>query len=353
MKNDSQNIKEDEISLKQVVYTIQDYLREILKYWWIIILFIAPFLLRNLNKHYTTPELMSAEIKFIIEGDGGSGRSSIGGLLGSIGLGRPSSDNPYKILEVSKAKSTIGNVLLQKIEGDYIANRIIEKYNLTEAWNKNLPYLTDFRFTQDTLDNFTRKENLAFKMIYAKTIGMADPSMALLNITYDDELSMYNITAKSVDEGLSYTMAQLFYERIKYFFEEKVIEDKISISELLRVKRDSLSSLIGTKTLQVANFEDTSRGLFSSSAQYQKNKLILEIQGLTTAYTETWKNFEMADYDLRTSKPTFLKIDQSYLPLSGESPKLIFALITAFLLGGLLSVGFIVIRKLYRDIMSS
>lgn len=342
---------EDEISLKQVINVIKDYLKEILKFWWIVILFIAPFLALNLYKYYNTPELMSAEIKFIIEGDNGGG-SPIGGLLGSFGLGGPSDDNPYKIIEVAKSKSTMANILLHKIEGDYIANRIIDKYELTEAWNKNLPYLTDFRFTKDSLVNFTRKDNLAFKMIYAKLIGMADPSMALLSITYDDELAMYNILSKSVDEELTYTMSQLLYDQVKYFFEEKVIEDKIKISELLRVKRDSLSSLIGSKTLQVANFEDTSRGLISSSAQYQKNKLMLEIQGLTTAYTETWRNFEMADYDLRTSKPTFLKVDQSYLPLSGESPKLLIALITAFLLGGLLAVGFIVIRKLYREIMA-
>lgn len=342
--------EEDEISLKQVINTVKEYIREIFKYWWIVVIFISPFLARNIYKHINTPEVMSANVKFIVESNGGGG-PSIGGLLGSFGFGGGGDENPFKITEVGKSKRTIGNILFTEIEGDYIANRIIDKYNLNEMWAKGLPMLADFRFTHDSIPAFTRKENTAFKLIYSQTVGKYDPSNALVNITYDDEYSIYLIFSKTVDETLSYELAVRLYDELKYFFEEKVMEDKILTAELLREKRDSLSILINQKTLQAAQFDDTSRGLVSTSALYQKNKLMLEVQGLTTAYTETWKNYEMADYDIRSSKPTYLKVDQSFLPLSGEEPQLSFALITAILLGGMLSVAFICGRKLYRDIM--
>lgn len=344
---------DNEISLKEVVLKIKSYIKELFKYWWLIVLFIIPFLIKNVYQALHTPPEYTAEIRFLVEGDSGGGMTGIGGLLGSFGFNKGAKNNPFKIIEVAKSKSMISDVIFSK-ENDFLANEIITAYKLDERWAESNPEMLGLRFNKDSIENFSEQERRAFLSVYKFIIGTQNSEEnALMRISVNDDSGIFMINSTSIDEHISLHLTNNTYDLLKLFFEEKIVEDKSNTVALLKEKLDSLESVIGRKTLQIARFDDRNRGIYSNEAEYQKRKLELEIQGLTAAYTETWKNYEVAEYNYKTSKPLFLLIDKPYAPLSSSSPSLIMNIIFAILLGSLLGMVFIIGRKIYRDIMSS
>ena len=103
----------------------------------------------------------------------------------------------------------------------------------------------------------------------------------------------------------------------------------------------------------MANLQDKSFGLILATPGVKKITLEKEIQALTIAYTEVLKSYELADINLRDSKPLFLMMDESIIPLDVILPSLLINTIKALILSLVFSVGFILIRKYFSDLMKA
>jgi len=180
-----------------------------------------------------------------------------------------------------------------------------------------------------------------------------DRSEALLKIGLNEESGVFKYSVSTELECLSLTIIDKAFDSLKQFFEEDLLMDKIQTIEILKSKRDSLRGLIDQKGREYAIFQDRNRGVISNERMYLGNKLLVEIDGLSTAYGEILRSYELTDVSFRDSKPTFMIIDRPFSPLGRSGPSLLLNLILGILLGGFIAVGFIVVRKFYRDIMSS
>ena len=352
---ESYNNSDDEITLKELILKIQEFWYELWRHWLLIGLISLPFLGYFIYKTLTHVPEYSAEVRFIVEGQGGSNLGALGGLLGSFGINRGGGKtNPYKILEVAKSKRMISEVLFQKstATGDFIANDIIEKYELSERWAENNPEMEGLKFTTTDIEKFNENERKAFLSLYRILVGSKEKrENALLKIGLDDDTGIFNISGTSLGESLTLDLANNLYNRVQLFFEEKVLEDQIKSKGILQIKADSLDALIESKLFSSARFEDTSRGLISRQAEVTKRKLDAEVLGLTSAWAELQKSLQIADYELQNIKPQFLVIDQPYSPIRPSQVSLVTNIILGLLLGGMIGVGFIVVRKIYRDAM--
>ena len=348
-------IQEDEITLKELILKIQEFWYELWRNWLLIGLITLPFLGYFLYKTFTHVPEYEAEVRFVVEGQGGSGGlAGFGSILGSRGIRRQGNTNPYKILEVAKSKRIIGEVLFTKSisNDDYIANNIIDLYELAEKWSENNPEMEGLRFNQTDLEGFSENERKAFLSLFGKTVGSKENrENALLKIGLDDDTGIFSINGASEDETLTLDIVNNLFEKVKYFFEEQVLEDQIKSRDILKFKADSINTLIESKLITRARFEDSSRGLISRETEITSDKLFAEIQGLTSAWAEIQKSLEIADYELQNTKPLFLVIDQPYSPIKPTQESLIMNIMLGIFLGGFIGTGFIISRKIYRDAM--
>jgi hypothetical protein len=339
---------DDEITLKELINKIKEFINEILNKWYVVGIVMIPVMAYFLYKHFIFVPKYNAETKFLVEGNTGGG--GIGSLLGQFGIRSGSGKfNPFKISEVAKSKFHIRKILFEKYEGDFIANKIIEEYLLRELWSKSKPYYQNFKFKHKNFENFDTTENRAFINLYNFIIGGKKNKNALLSFNYDEDTGIYIYSASTKNEDLSLNVINKGYDHLKYFFEEEIIASQINTTVILRQKADSIQALISKKSFQAAGMQDKSLGLILATPNTRKAILEKEIQGLTLAYAEVMKSYELADINTKDTKPMFMKLDESLSPLEAEQSSLIISMIKAVLLGFVMASLFIIGQKIYFD----
>jgi hypothetical protein len=178
------------------------------------------------------------------------------------------------------------------------------------------------------------------------------PKLALMSVRVDDETGIFTLTGKTESEPVSVALAEQTYETIKYFYEEKTLSNHRQTRDLLKSKVDSIQSVINQKQVQLARFQDASRGVILEEKLVQRNILSRDISTLTLALGEATKSFEMADYAYRDRKPLFVAIDRPMPPISPEENSLLKAIIIGCFLGGFIGIGFIIGRKIISDALA-
>jgi hypothetical protein len=350
------NQEEELISLKDVILKIQEYIRYLFRRSIPILIFagiVAGFMVFNAIKQ---PGEFEASRKFFVEGKGTKGGlGGLGGLLGSIGVSQGKS-NPFQLLEVANSKIVVSEILLTKIgdDQDYLGNKIIEAYNLNEIWNEKNEDgedIVDYRFSHDSIASFTRKETITLKRLMVKMIS-SDNEPALREVGLEEDKGYYFINAKTVSHEISLAIEELTYEKVRIYFEEKTMRSYIDNRDILKEKSDSIQTVLKAKLYELARFEDRNRNSISAESKVRERLLETEISLNASAAVELAKNYELADYTLRSQRPIFMLIDRSMPPLSYIRTMWWVVLIRGFILGSLLGVGFFIVRKVYTDIMN-
>lgn len=343
----------DEISLKDILLVIKSYFFEICRKWWVIALLSIPFAAYFGYKAYSTPVKYSAQLRYVVEGSGDSG-GGLGSLLGSFGLGGSTGGviNPHKVLEVTKSITIMDQVLLDtsSYNQELVINNIISEYKLDELWSKNNPELAGFRFEKSDINEFDEFERSRFKSVVGKVLGSArNRSEALLVTSLNDEYGIFSINSTTVNESLSLDLCTKTYDYLKRFFEEGLLENQKITRDILELKRDSLKSVIFAKSNQLARMQDRSRGAVSKIINAEEMQISNEVSGLSVAYQEAYKRFELADYSYRNNKPYFVTIDLPFTPLSRSAQSLIISLIIGVILAVFVGSILIVLRKVIKD----
>ncbi|MEE9437597.1 MAG: hypothetical protein V3V14_01275 [Saprospiraceae bacterium] len=341
---------DDNISLKELILATKAYLLEVLRNWWVVGLFVLPFLAFYVNKSLNSPVEYPARVRFLVEG---STKSGIGGLLGSLGIGAAGANkmNPHKIIEVAKSRRIMDQVLFDTsaTNNQMIANNIIDKYKLFDAWAEEKIEYENFHFTSGNVANFNPTEMKAYVALMGFVITCKSP---LLNINLNQDNGIFRVMCSAQDEDLTIDLTTKTFDRVKEFFEDKLNENDKKTREIFFNKRDSLKALIELKTTQMAYNQDRNLGSVTSIGIINRTKLSNEISALVAAYSEVAKTFEIADYNALNRKPMFLLIDRPYAPITPIAQSLVVNLFIAIFLGSFVGVGFVVLRKIYREAMA-
>lgn len=345
-----------EISLKDLLLLIKEYFFEILRKWWVVLIFVVLSTFYFVRKTNNTPGTYGAQTKFLVEGNEGGG-AGLGGLLGSLGIGSRGGgkSNPFKIVEVALSKAMTHKILFDKSAcGDqYIGNSLLEKYDLHNIWAESNEEYRGFRFTTDDDTKFTDLDRKVFLRLHRFIFGTElRRDLALMTLNFGKESGVFKLNVKTEHECLSLSLTNSCYDNLRYIFEEELLADKIQTLKILEAKKDSIKSLIDAKGRQYANQKDRSRNASSAMLEYERNKLLVEIEGMTSAYTEILRNYELTDISFRDSRPTFMMIDKPYPPLGRLGANMIVNIILGIILGLFLAVVFIVGRKFISDILN-
>lgn len=350
----SQNQQEDEITLKDLILKIKEYGIEVLKNWKTLILFIIPITAFMLYKAITTPITYTSALTFMVnENEGGMGAGAAAGILGMLG-GTGEKNNLDKILELSKSQRILNEALLTKVvidgKNDFYINHIINIYDLPHTdWKKD-PVLKEggIIFKTSNVDSFSRSELSALKGVYEKLIGSAT-TVAMYSTSSSRQSTIMKMNLNSLSEELCIKFLKTIYDRLNIFYVSKSIEKQKYTYEVVVAKADSIKKLLYGREYAKASYADTHRGVVMETQQVPTQRLSRDVNMLSIMYAEAIKNAEVADFSLKNKVPFVQAIDIPMFPLKPEKTGKIKATILGILLGLIIAVLFIIIRKVIRD----
>jgi len=353
---------DDEISLKDLILKLQEFWKELWRYWWLIALFCIPFLAYNLYKHITFEKSYAASLTFMVnEDEGGSSLAGMSSVLGSFGLGGATGGeyNLEKMLTLLKSRRTIQEVLLKKtnVEGQEkkFANHIIEVQELHKDWNDKGGDidLTNFEFTYDSLAHFDLKHNTALKAIHSQIIGSPKHGIpAMLSSKISEETGIMELSMNTRKEELSINLLEGLYENLSEYYIQKSTEKQRKTYDLVAAKTDSLQGELRSAEYSLANFMDKNRGLYNRKDQLEQFRLEAKVKMLGTAYAKVVEQKEIAEFALNDKTPVVQVIDYPISPIEPSRSSIVKKIVFALVLGGFLGAFFIIGRKIFRDTLA-
>ncbi len=347
---------EDELTLKQVIELGRDYFYELLRSWKIIILIVVPFVLYFLISAIVKPVTFNASLTFMVNEDegGGGGMSQIFNTFGLPGIAS-GKNNLDKILELARSRRIIQNVIFNKISidnnEDYIANHIINIYDFHKKWKNDTTGLKNYLFVKDSFPLFTRTDNAALKRVYHTVIGSKGVK-GLLTTSYSDETGIMEFIMDTENEKLSIEFSKILYDRVLEFYVKKTIEKQQQTYDIMRLKMDTILQEMSSGEYQLANFRDRNLGLWSDMDKLKGAQLKRDVQVLNERYVVLLKNLEIADFTLKNKVPFVQLIDEPIAPIQPEVESKIIAILIGGFVGGFVAIGFVIIRKIFRDALS-
>lgn len=365
-----QNIDSDEITLKELILKVIEFYREILKYWYIVLLCILIAFAYLFYEKVTTLVKYPAALTFMLNDDGESGTNSgVGMILGSLGIGGKKGGetaNLEKILQLFKTRAVIDRALLKRIDlndkNDFLVNHIIDEYGLEYlldeyqrmSWKKQiLDEDPNFRMKHDSIAIYTENEQVMMKIVYDNVVGSVGRGIkALMTSSLDEDSGIMAVSVSTTSELLTIEMLNTVYEQLSLFFIEKAIEKQQKTFDILSEKNDSISRVLLQSEYELADFKDSNRKLVTVKGYLKEQRLERQVKILNVMYAEAIKNLEISDFALKRRKPYVQLIDSPMRPLSPRGKSLKMAIIFSIIFGSIISVVFILGRKIIRDAMA-
>ena len=344
-----QPIENDEVTLKELILKAKEYITEIIRYWYIVLLFIVPISAYMLYEALTTKPTYKADLTFMMNDEGGSSlglSAALGSLGGLIGGGKSQLD---KVIELSKSRKILQMALFDsiKIEGkdDLYANHLIIHQEFHKNWQNDTTGLKDFLFKNNDVDKFSRTENKVLLHLQDLLVGKKPIFFA----SFDKKSEIIKLSLNTANETLSIDLLKVIYSDLKAYYILKSIEKESSTYKVFRSKADSVKNLVRSKDIIADRYEDRNRGSLFLEDKREVERLKKEVFIYNTVYGELEKNANIANLALSSKTPTLQEIDLPIAPIKSEKKSKKMALIIGFLLGSFLGAIIIILRKILRE----
>lgn len=355
----SEQISNDEISLKELIDKAKEWFDYLLSHWKIIVLAGIIGAALGLGYSYIKKPVYTATLSFALEDEksGSGGLGSALGLASSLGLDLGGSGGSMftgsNLTELFKSRSMVEKTLLS-----YVTNVDRKPITLAELYIKNnewrdkwegKPKLEKIQFLPGVKRKyFTRVHDsilgVMFDELSKKSLSVAqkDKKIAIINIDVNDNNELF---AKQFCENLAQTVSN-------FYITTKSKKARMNMA-ILQKQTDSIRRELNGAITGVAVANDNAFNLNPAlnvrrapSARRQ-----VDVQANTAILTELVKQTELAKVALRKETPLIQVIDKPILPL----PKEKFGKAKGLLLGGFLA-GFLVIislivRRIFKELI--
>ncbi len=312
---------------------------------------------------FSTPSLYRADLNFMLSEHDQGGLGGITSLLGQFGLpGASSESNLDKIIELSKARIISEKALFSSIDfggnNDLLANHLIQELEDKELWynSRKLPFLgndslnlTGFRFTNDSLPSFDLKENKALKNLHGILVS---ESGGIFSSDYSELSGIMNFSVTSPHPELSIIAVNELFDNLSEFYLDIANAKQEKDFRIIKSKYDSIKNALESTMYSIAKFEDKNRGLITKRDALTLRRMKGDELKLSTMYSEIEKQYQLAIISRERSAEYIKVIDRPLLPLRPVNKGRIYFFLLGGLLGGILSVAYLFVKKTYKDIMA-
>ena len=349
MTDQQQQIDNDEISLKELIQKIQEWIAY-LKTQWILIIGIGALggIVGFMYASFQKPTYL-ATTTFVLEEDKGGGglggamglASSFGFDLGSGGGGLFTSSN---IIELMKSRLVVEKTLLNPVQiagkeislADYYIqiNEIKVKVNFPVNADR-----TKFSLEQDSI-------------LYGISAGLTKNNLVIAQ--KDKKVSIISLTVKTENELFSKLFCeQLLKETSDFYIETKSKKSRLNV-DILQHQADSIRAELNGAITGVATASDNVYNLNPAFnvKRTPSTRRQVDVQANTAILTQLVAQLELSKVSLRKETPLVQLIDRPILPLEKDKVGRLKSLVLGGFLAGFLTVLYLVFGQLYRKMVA-
>ena len=358
-QNNTSQIDNDEISLKELILKLKEWYQFLLTQWKLIILMCVIGGVFGFTYAYRQPITYKAVLTFVLEENNGGGAangalglaSQFGYDISGSGGGAFAGSN---LITLMKSRLLVEKTLLNPIEVEgktiSIAEYYIQINKMREGWDKN-PALKNIQFLPNAdRSKFTLQQDIILIGIYS---AITSPENLFIG-QRDKKFSFTCIEVNSSDEKFSKIFCEnLAKETSKYYVEIKSEKARMNV-EILQHQVDSIRGQFNTSINQVASASDDifnlNPALKLKGTQPAKRQVDLQIN--TTMLTSLVSNLEISKMALLKETPLIQVIDKPIFPLEKSKVSELKSLILGGFLGGFLAVLYLVFSCLYKKLIA-
>ena len=346
----------DEISLKELIDKVKEWLNYLLSHWKIIVLAGIIGGIAGVAYSYCKKPIYTATFSFALEDEKSGG--GLGGALGlassfgfDLGGGGGSIFTGSNLTELFKSRSMVEQTLLTPVvhngKSISLAEMYIQENKWRDSWD-NKPQFANIQFLPETKrKNFTRVHDSIMGVMYSNisktglSVGQKDKKIAIITI---DVNSTNELFAKYFTEALVKNVSD-------FYVDTKSKKARMNMS-ILQKQTDSVRGALNGAITGVAVANDNTFGLNPAmnvrrapSARRQ-----VDVQANTAILTELVKQSELAKVTLRKETPLIQIIDRPILPLAKEQFGKTKGMAIGGILFGFLMVLFLIVRRIFKQI---
>ena len=346
MTDQQQQIDNDEISLKELIQKIQEWI-DYLKTQWKLIIGIAALggIIGFMYASSQKPNYL-ATTTFVLEEDKGGGSGALGlassfgfDLGGGGGGGLFSSSN---IIELMKSRLVIEKTLLNPVQ---VAGKEI---SLADYYIKinDLHYKVSFPANSDRTKYSLEQDSI----LYGISSGLTKNCLKIEQ--KDKKTSIISLTVKTEHEIFSKLFCeQLLKETSDFYIQTKSKKARINV-ELLQHQADSIRAELNGAIIGVAAATDNVFNLNSAlNVRSSPSKIKqLDVQSNSAILTQVSAQLEMSKASLRKETPLIQLIDRPILPLEKVKLGRLKTMQLGGFIFGFLTILFLIFHRLYKKI---
>lgn len=342
---------EDEISLRDIILGVIDWVKYLLSKWKII-LFVGLaggvagyFYAKSIKTIYT------AESTFVLEGEGPtgglgqySGMAAMVGLdIGGGGGGIFQKDN---IIELYKSRTMIEKTLLSPLDtskNGLLLDRYLDIYRFKEAWKKDEKF-NNINFSD--INRFTRLEDSVITALVKKI-----RTENLIVTKPDKKLNIISVRIQSEDELFSKEFADRIVTNVNNFYVETKAKKSLNNLSILQFQADSVKAQLLSAISGVASSTDANPNANPSMQilRVPSQRRQVDAEANKAILTEIVKNLEMAKISVRKEMPLIQIIDSPVYPLQTKRPSTILSIIIGGVLSGFIIVALLVLQRVIKN----
>jgi len=255
------------------------------------------------------------------------------------------------IVELYTSRSMIAKALLSKISVNGKQQLLIDRYinflGLRDKWKKS-DHIDSVTFV-NPIEKFNRTQDSLLITIVTdinkKALGVFRPDKKLsvinVNVKFGDELF-----AKAFNDSLVATVNE-------FYIKTKTKKTALNVAVLQR-QADSVKSVLNSSISGVASALDAAPNAnpLLQSLKVPSQKKQVDVQASSAIYAEIIKNLELAKITLRQETPLIQVIDSPIFPLTVEKAGKIKNLLIGFILGALVAVFYLSVKKAFGKLMA-
>ena len=350
---DNTTIKNDEISLKELIQKIGEWKEYLLSRWKIILFSGIIGAVLGLTYSVIKKPIYTATLTFALEDEKqGGGLGGALGLASSLGIdvggGGSSMFSGSNLTELFKSRTMVEKTLMTPVtvNGKVIslAEMYIQNKEWRDRWNKK-PQFKNIQFLPNTNRKyFTRVHDSILGEMY-KDISKEGLSVA----QKDKKISIISMDVGSTNELFSLYFCEALARQVgKFYVDTKSKKARLNM-EILQRQTDSIrAELNGAITgVAVANDNIFMLNPALNVRRAPSARRQVDVQANTAILTELVKQSELAKVTLRKETPLIQVIDRPILPLKKER----FGKAKGILLGGFLAVFLTVFGQIIRKLL--
>lgn len=357
MSAENKNTLEKEVTLKEIILKLQEWMSFFWRKKWLIVAAGVLGMILGLGLALKSTKSYIATTTFVLEsGEKAGGLGAYSGLASMVGIDVNNGGDIFQgdnILELYKSRKMLEKTLQSFVDTNSkqtLGDRYVQVNGLREALDSDLK-LNKFDFRSIPKDS----KQLRFRDSLIGLIVNAIKKNQLSVEKLDKKLSIIKVDMVSGDEIFAKRFNEELVKNVGSFYIQTKTQKSLDNISALQHKVDSVKNAMNgaiyksvaiadatpntNPTRQVQRVAPMQRAQFS----VETNKAIL---------SELVKNLEMAKMNLMRESPLIQVLDEPKYPLNTEKLSKKNAIVLGAVLFGFVAAFLLMIKKIYKDIIN-